>query len=270
MPRKTFGPLKAKKCGKGKTCGGTCIAQSRVCRLALSGITSKASTTAAKVIKQKVNLGAVLGQGEFGAVYDDVTDSNVVHKIVGNGESLFGPYTKEEKDQLYFEEKSTLEALSGSGVSPKLLGYNDNTRRLTIEKIKGKTVGDVRREGGSESVWVDNSQSGLKALFSIHDEGYNHNDFHQQNQIVQPDGKVRAVDMGRATGDATYASKYLELIYVLDKFYYRDSYKSERAKDFERLTVDARRFNKREGIENISEDEAEKAYNQFRQAIETL
>jgi len=51
--RKTYGPLKAKKCNKGKLCGGSCISSLKVCRKNLTSKTNKAANAAKAKIQSR-------------------------------------------------------------------------------------------------------------------------------------------------------------------------------------------------------------------------
>uniref|UniRef100_A0A0G4H9T3 Protein kinase domain-containing protein n=1 Tax=Chromera velia CCMP2878 TaxID=1169474 RepID=A0A0G4H9T3_9ALVE len=157
-----------------------------------------------------VKVGNQLGEGAEGFVFDCTLKTDVgqtyggttwVLKIPNSGKNnlnniaVKGP--AKEANILF-----TLNNLGVTGVPQGLIFDNKNHGAMLVEKLTMAKGGNELKIGGSYvgtgevmQKWI---LSCFDALFSMHNEGYAHNDVRYDNIAMRDDGTCVLIDMGRA------------------------------------------------------------------------
>jgi tRNA A-37 threonylcarbamoyl transferase component Bud32 len=212
--RKTYGPLKAKDCKLGVSCGGTCIAKKKSCKVNLKPQEKTKVRTAVKTLKAKpskdfLNLfksekiqastdAKPLGAGAYGIV------------VLTDGKALKTVKETTRKGKMLKEVGFQIQA-SALGLAPKVLAFNNN--QVLMERAAGSTVASLKSEKKLTPQDLKDYQKVLqKAIISLHKKGIAHNDAHEENIFYDiASKKLTFIDFGFAT--------------KADSFYLYDEYK---------------------------------------------
>ena len=122
-----------------------------------------------------------LGEGAFGKA--ELTDRGTVVKT-STGFEVSNEEVKREFDGVKHIHKL--------GLGPEAIGLEGKT--IEIGLVKGKPLVKIKDEESQMSAQME----AAKALLKLHKSGWSHNDAHDENLILQKDGKVKLIDAGMA------------------------------------------------------------------------
>ncbi|MGH2766938.1 MAG: protein kinase domain-containing protein, partial [Actinomycetota bacterium] len=170
--------------------------------------------TATRVLNDRYEVGALLGEGGMARVYrgtDRVLNRTVAIKV------LSGKYASDDS----FVTRFRREAQSAAGLNHANVvgvydtGDQDQMHYIVMEYVEGETLGDVlRREGRLDpdratAIAVEVAT----ALQAAHHTGLVHRDIKPGNVMMDRDGRVKVMDFGiaRAAADDTLTQTGLVL-----------------------------------------------------------
>ena len=122
-----------------------------------------------------------LGEGSFGKA--ELTDRGTVVK------TSTGFEVNEDEVKREFDGVKHIHKL---GLGPEAIGLEGKT--LEIGLVKGKPLVKIKDEEAQMAAQMESA----KTLLKLHKSGWSHNDAHDENLILQKDGKIKLIDAGMA------------------------------------------------------------------------
>ncbi len=152
-----------------------------------------------------------IGKGQYGVVYR-------------NGDKVVKYATQGTINQSEYDLGNKAHAL---GVAPKIyeLGQSDGRSAMVMQAVDGQTILEKYRQ----NKYIDGQDidDGLSILRNLHSNNISHGDLHVGNLIRDNDGKLQAIDWGRAReGDTTRMMKEMVRPYFIFQARYSDKAKN--------------------------------------------
>ena len=148
-----------------------------------------------------------IGKGQYGVVYRD-------------GDKVVKYATQGKIEESEYRIGNKAHAL---GVAPKIheLGQSGGRSAMVMQAVDGETlISKYKKNGYIDGADIDD---GLAVLRKLHARGLSHNDLHIGNMIRDNDGKLQAIDFGRAReNDALRIMKEMTRPYFVYKTWYSE------------------------------------------------